>query len=87
MPTFDYICDRCGDCKTDEFVKRTNDVMVCSNCNNNMRRLFPSRTTVHTFPAEGIFLEHVSAEGKTFYSKSEMKRYARDNNLELGALL
>lgn len=38
------------------------------------------------FPAEGIFLEHVSPEGKRFFSKQEMKDYAKKHDLEIGYL-
>ena len=38
------------------------------------------------FPSDGVYLEHVSSAGKTFRSKTEMKKYAKDNKLELGYL-
>jgi hypothetical protein len=47
----------------------------------------PSRFLADVFPNGGIHLEHVSSTGKTFHSKGEMKTYAKENNLELGALL
>lgn len=36
---------------------------------------------------EPLFLENVSHEGKTFYTKQELKDYCRDNKIESGALL
>jgi len=38
------------------------------------------------FPADGIFLENVSSEGKRFFSKKEMKAYAKKNDIEIGYL-
>jgi len=46
----------------------------------------PSLLVPHVFPAEGIFLEHVSPEGKRFFSKQEMKDYAKKHDLEIGYL-
>jgi hypothetical protein len=47
----------------------------------------PGLCSGYVFPADGIHLEHVSAQGKTFHSTKEMQSYAREKNLELGALL
>ncbi len=87
MPVYDYKCLSCSSRIDDEFVHNRDHVVVCPICDIQMIRLFPNRITVHVFPPEGIYLEHVSADGETFHSKSEMKRYAKENNLELGALL
>jgi hypothetical protein len=52
-----------------------------------MRKLFPTSFNAHVWPADGIYLEHVSAKGRVFHSKKEMADFAKRNNLELGALL
>jgi hypothetical protein len=52
-----------------------------------MTREFPCSARINVFPSQGIFLQNVSAEGKHFSTKRELKDFARDNNLELGALL
>ena len=36
-------------------------------------------------PGGGLHLEHVSAEGKTFYSRQEVREYCKANNLRSGA--
>lgn len=87
MPLFDYICDVCGERKNDEYVKSFSTIVLCSKDDSPMRRLFPDRVNVDVFPSEGLFLKNVSAEGKTFYSKKEMRRYEKEHNVELGALL
>jgi predicted nucleic acid-binding Zn ribbon protein len=84
MPIFDYRCDGCGKEKKDEFVAKWDEDVICS-CGRTMEKL-PSLFHADVFPSEGLFLEHVSAEGKTFYSKAEMRQYAKDHDLELGAL-
>ena len=61
--------------------------MSCPKCDKKMIRQFPLTWRPDAFPKFGVHLKHVCPEGKTFHSKSEMKQYARENNLELGALL
>ena len=89
IPVFDYQCCLCLDKQIDVFVHSLDDPIECIKCHGEMVRLFPgnSRFYPKIFPADGIYLENVCAEGKTFYSEKEMKQYAKDNDLELGALL
>ena len=86
MPLFDYMCEKCGDNVENEFVHKHDDSVKCEHCNVAMIKIFPSKVNVYSFPADGIYLEHVSPEGKTFHTKQEMKDYAKENKLELGAL-
>lgn len=86
MPVYDYTCV-CGATIKDEFVTHWDVKVKCSNCGDLMRREFPLRFAIDQFPKDGIHLKHVCPEGKTFHSKSEMKRYAKEHDLELGALL
>ena len=86
MPVYDYECD-CGSKKKDEFVTHWEKIVVCDDCGNEMTRQFPLTFVPKQFPKDGVFLKHVCPEGKRFHSETEMKRYARENNLELGALL
>ena len=83
MPIFDYKC-LCGIIKKDIFMKSWDAIQLCD-CGKVMEKI-PSPFLADVFPNGGIHLEHVSSEGKTFYSKNEMKKYAKENNLELGAL-
>lgn len=86
MPIFDYMCNGCGDKQQDILVPRWDVIVNCPKCGKPMQRLI-GLPNVHCFPAEGIHLKHVCPGGKTFHSKTDMKRYAKANNLELSALL
>ena len=85
-PIYDFLCPKCEKKKIDVFVHSWNDEVKCNDCDVAMTRLFSGFPIPHVFPADGIFLEHVSAHGKRFYSKKEMQLYAKDHDLELGAL-
>ena len=84
MPIYDFICPACKTKQKDVFVKSWEEVIKCK-CGKQMNKL-PSLFIANTWPMDGIYLEHVSPEGKTFHSKKEMKEYAKTNDLELGAL-
>ena len=84
MPIYDFVCPGCGKKKTDVFTKTWDEIVRC-NCAIEMNKI-PSRFAAVVFPADGIFLEHVSPTGKRFYSKKEMRQYAKDHDLQLGAL-
>ena len=84
MPMFDVICERCK-VELDDIFVPSNGELRCPICGYLVRKK-PSRFFPDVFPSDGIFLEHVSATGKRFYSRKEMKEYAKANNLELGAL-
>lgn len=86
MPIYDYRCPKCKKDKKDVFVHSWNDMVKCYDCNVEMTKLFSGFPVPHIFPTGGIFLEHVSAKGKRFYSKKEMQQYAVAHDLELGAL-
>ncbi len=85
MPTFDYKCPDC-DNKKEVFVHNRDDVVKCGQCRVPMKKLF-NTSNIFVFPRFGIHLHHVCNGGKTFHSTKEMKKYAKNKNLELGALL
>jgi len=91
MPIFDFRCPECDNVEKDVFLKSWDSPWFCNNkinenlCLHQMEKI-PSRFLAAIFPNGGIFLEHVSPEGKTFYSKKEMREYATEHDLELGAL-
>lgn len=94
MPVYDYRCERCEHVEEDVFVHRFDKAVLCPKCDEQdnslpvvMTRLFTAKVFVDVFPNGGVHLKNVCAGGKTFYSRGEMKRYARKHNLELGALL
>ncbi len=87
MPIYDFLCSTCGRKKPDEFVHKVDAEVKCVQCGAVMKRLFPNKVNIQVFPSDGVFLEHVSAEGKRFFSKGEMRRYEIDNDVELGHLL
>lgn len=83
MPVFDYKCNKCGRVEPDAFIRDNDDIPACCGTLMDKQAGFPR---IYVFPTDGIHLKHVSKEGKTFYSKKEMKEYAKVNNLILGAL-
>lgn len=87
MPIYDYECKDCGIDISDEFVTHRDCDVSCPKCDKKMARQFPLQFTPKQYPKDGIFLKHVCPEGKRFYSETDMKRYAREHSLELGALL
>lgn len=86
MPIFDYRCSKCGHVIRDVLVPVYKEPVDCIRCACVMYKL-PAVPNMHLFPIDGVHLKHVCPGGKTFHSKNEMKQYARENNLDLGALL
>ena len=41
----------------------------------------------HSWPADGLHLEHAGEHGKTFYSKKELKDWCKEKGVSSGALL
>ncbi len=80
MPIFDFTCENCQNEEKDEFVRNYDDKVICSKCGNVMTKI-PCFPTVHTFPLEGIHLEHVSPDGETFHSRNEMLAYEKMNDI------
>lgn len=86
MPLYDYICSKCNN-KFETIVSSRAELVVCEKCGSVADRQFPTSFNLLPFPEDGLFLEHVSPEGKLFRSRSELRAYANEHNLELGALL
>jgi putative FmdB family regulatory protein len=84
MPTYDFKCLECGKRLDDQFQRMSEENPEC--CGAKMDTV-PGLCSGYVFPAEGITLDHVEAQPKTFHSTKEMQSYARDKNLQLGALL
>lgn len=84
MPLFDFVCNGCGKVFRNILIPRE-FVDMCDECGASVTRQLGAPCP-HIFPADGIFLKNVSAEGKRFHSKQEMKDYAKKFDLELGAL-
>ena len=90
MPIFDYRCPSCKHEDFDVFVSKYDEIVRCLQCGSEMSKLLTMSKQAKfadVFPAEGVFLKHVSPEGKTFFSKKEMRSYEREHNVELGYLL
>ncbi len=85
MPIYDFKCSVCGTKRKDVFTKSWEGKVFCPKDGKEMHKV-PSMMVPHTFPADGIFLEHVSPEGKLFRSKQEMKDYAKKHDIEIGYL-
>jgi predicted nucleic acid-binding Zn ribbon protein len=81
MPLFDYQCPCCKT-KEEHFVHRYDDPVICKKCDVFMNKLFSGTfNNALQFPAEGLFLKHVSAKGHLFRSKAEMKQFEKDHNM------
>lgn len=88
MPIYDFKCKKCNIIYKDIFTKSWKENFKCSNCGKNTEKMIAGKmVSAKVFPVEGVFLEHVSAEGKLFKSTKEMRKYERDNDVELGYLL
>ncbi len=85
MPIYDFKCNKCEKELKDEFTHSWKEIPIC--CDQPMERLFPTRAGRAIFPDEGITLDHVAAKPVHFDSYKEMKKYARDHDLELSAAL
>ena len=86
MPIYDFKCPSCQRKLVDYPVQNRDEEVKCVQCHAIMKRLFPTSFKPMVLPRGGLYLEHVSPEGKTFYSYGEMRRYAKKHDLELGAL-
>lgn len=87
MPRYDYLCPKCKQKDEDVIVRwEESDNRVCSECGEVMTRLMSVGVAAKVFPSEGIFLEHVSAQGKRFYSEQEMRSYEKTHGVEIGML-
>jgi len=87
MPFFNYKCPHCNCIVNDVFVHKFDNEVKCSNCKAVMKRLFSSKFVgAKCFPREGIFLEHVSARGKTFHSEREMRDFEKKTGTTIGRL-
>ena len=84
MPIYDFRCEECKRELLDEFKGMHEANPEC--CGKAMTNV-PGLKSVFSFPSEGITLTNVENKPKTFHSTKEMQNYARDNKLELGALL
>lgn len=88
MPIYVFKCFRCGRVFEEFFRKIEDDPAgpVCGHCNFITKQVVaqPGRDI---FPPEGVTLEHVAATPRHFKSYPEMHRYAKEHNMELGALL
>lgn len=83
---YDYSCK---DCKRrwEEFVWNKDEQVDCELCGKPAERQFPNDINIHSFPPEGITLEHLPGGPRTFKNRTEMRAYAKEKDVELGALL
>lgn len=86
MPLYDYRCQQCS-ANFEEFVHNKDDVVKCDFCKSVATRQFPSTIEVHSFPPEGLTLDNLPGGPVNFKNKTELRAYAKQHNLELGALL
>ena len=86
MPIFDYKCPNCERKVNDIYVIRYDDIVICSQCKAKMSKLVPTMGKPKCFPADGIYLEHVGAEGKRFHSEKEMRQFEKETGTTIGML-
>lgn len=87
MPIYDFRCPNCSYLLKDRFTKSWDEEVKCSRCRAIMKKLISEGVVGKVFPAEGVYLEHVSPKGKTFHSTKEMRDYEKKHNVDLGYLL
>lgn len=58
---------------------------VCDECRRAESQRMPI-LGIHSFPRDGIFLEHVSHTGRRFFSKQEMRDFERNTGTLIGML-
>ena len=87
MPIFDYECTNCGLRRNDVLIRNKDEEenQLCLNCQVEMEKC-PTVGFPHIFPSDGIFLEHVSSEGKLFHSKKEMREYEKKHDINIDML-
>ena len=85
MPIYDLKCPACENIVRDSYVRSHKDKTKCVQCGAFMKRLV-SRMNPHVFPADGIFLEHVCANGKRFHSLREMRDFEKTTGTTIGML-
>ena len=65
MPVYKMKCPMCGRIEDNIYLRVWNEQYQCRKCKCVMSKV-PSIVSPHVFPADGVFLEHVSPEGKLF---------------------
>lgn len=91
MPVFDYKCKVCEKVKEYFVHNRTEDIICCG---FPMQRLFPTRAIVNKkthcgdiFNVDGVTLEHLPGGPKHFNSYKKLRDYAKENKLDIQAIL
>ena len=86
MPQYAFVCS-CGNEEIDILpFEESEKVRKCSRCKCVMIKKISFGVVADIFPAEGIHLEHVCPDGKTFYSKQEMRQFEDKNGMTIGML-
>ena len=88
MPVYDLKCPCCEKIVRDEFVHSHKDEVKCPRCRAVMKRLVSSSKFVaaSVFPSEGIHFPNAGPDGKTFYSKKEMRTFEKETGMTIGML-
>lgn len=88
MPIYDYKCSECEIIKRDKFVHKHDKVIKCDQCKGKMMKLVPTSIgkSWEVNGHSGLYMEHVSPTGKTFYSKREMRKFEKETGMILDCL-
>lgn len=86
MPIYDFTCRTCKEEYLNQFVNSYKDTLPCDKCGASISHEFPDTFGTTGWPENGITMEHAGPEPVHFKSRSDAKRYAKENNVELGCL-
>ena len=87
MPRYDYDCPKCNHKEIDVIISwDKSDGLLCSVCGSILLKRVSVGVAADIFPSSGIFLEHVSEDGKRFYSKQEMRDFEKRYGMTIGML-
>lgn len=93
MPLYDFKCVKCDNitevfCSYDDSINKPPEC-----CETKMIRIITltqkrlQQMSGITFPTNGLILEHLPGGPKHFKTQDQMRKYAIEHDLELGALL
>lgn len=86
MPIYDFTCLHCNKTHEKQYAHSSKDTLACVECGTEMKHDFPAKFGTTGWPENGITMEHVGPKPVHFKSRTEAKKYARENKVELGCL-
>jgi hypothetical protein len=90
MPTFDFVCKGCGCVQEVLCSYKASVESPPVHCGMVMQRVFSTRVQFSNrlngtiFPPNGVTIEHLPGGPKHFNSLSEMNKYEKAHDLQIG---